>query len=631
MLILAGGGFAAKTFLLDASTDPKKLILHTLERGTLQVSIVQRGALESSSNRDIVCRVKAGARGGSGASTIKWVIDDGTEVKAGQKVMELDSSALEDERRAQQITLDTAQAAYTQAVEEYRIVVNQNFSDIETARVTISLAALDLEKYTGLPRDSVEKMSIEELLTLDLEKRVPAKGEYRQLLDDVSGRLRLAESDVEMLLERAAWSERMVKKGYLTPSQANAERSRLESSRETLKKLQMESEVLQVFTKRRMETELKNKLIEAKRALERTIAQAKAKEAKADSDRITKKSIFEQELTKIQEIDAQIAECTLYSPQAGMVVYYVPEQVRFGGGNQQSIIAQGEFVREGQKMIRIPDLNHMLVNMRVHESMVMNLRGEVWRPTGFSEGLTQLQQAFMNPLIPAMTVPSIPSSETVMLVLREQFRAQDLLKVADGQPATVKIEAFPNRALKAHVKSVATVATQDFMTPEVKMFQTLIEIDESLPGLKPGMSAEVVIKIEDPLVNVLLLPTVAVVGGVEMGNTRRCFVMTPNGPEERTIEIGLSNATQVEIRSGLNEGDQVILNPSVLVSDGTRTRDQEAPAMSKSGMGRGGEGGPKGGKDGKGPRGPGGAPGSGGPADGASGAAGKNRGPGKAE
>ena len=57
-----------------------------------------------------------------------------------------------------------------------------------------------------------------------------------------------------------------------------------------------------------------------------------------------------------------------------MVVYCVPEQARKGGGAQQSIIAQGEPVREGQQLLQIPDLRHMRVNARVHEALVASVR-----------------------------------------------------------------------------------------------------------------------------------------------------------------------------------------------------------------------------------------------------------------
>ena len=102
------------------------------------------------------------------------------------------------------------------------------------------------------------------------------------------------------------------------------------------------------------------------------------------SNREAKKSIWEQEVAHYKDIEDEIKKCKIYAPQDGMVVYYIPEQARFGGGSQQSIVAQGEPVREGQKLMRIPDLAHMVVNTRVHEAMISRVRGEKWKKTGFS-------------------------------------------------------------------------------------------------------------------------------------------------------------------------------------------------------------------------------------------------------
>ena len=89
----------------------------------------------------------------------------------------------------------------------------------------------------------------------------------------------------------------------------------------------------------------------------------------------------------MHEIEDEIKKCLILAPQDGLVVYYVPEQSRFGSGSQQSIIAQGEPVREGQKLMRIPDLSKMVVNTRVHEAMISRVRGEKWKQTGFSRGV----------------------------------------------------------------------------------------------------------------------------------------------------------------------------------------------------------------------------------------------------
>src|SRR5476651_2346739 len=52
---------------------------HTVKKEPMRVTIVERGSLESAENSDIIVRVKAGGRGSTNASTIKWVVDDGTQ------------------------------------------------------------------------------------------------------------------------------------------------------------------------------------------------------------------------------------------------------------------------------------------------------------------------------------------------------------------------------------------------------------------------------------------------------------------------------------------------------------------------------------------------------------------------
>jgi hypothetical protein len=60
----------------------------------------------------------------------------------------------------------------------------------------------------------------------DLEQIRKALARIReQIVKDVQGRLSLAKADMEQWRERAAWSERMVKKGFLTRAQAQADRA----------------------------------------------------------------------------------------------------------------------------------------------------------------------------------------------------------------------------------------------------------------------------------------------------------------------------------------------------------------------------------------------------------------------
>jgi hypothetical protein len=139
------------------------------------------------------------------------------------------------------------------------------------------------------------------------------------------------------------------------------------------------------------------------------------------------------------------------------------------------------------------------------------------------------------------------------------------------------------------------------MTADVKLYQTMVSIDESRDGLKPGMSAEVTIYVEGTGEQVLTLPMQAVVGGAEMGRLRKVYVMDGPTPREREVTLGLSNERVVEVKDGLKEGEVVVLNPRVLIGDKAKTR--QAGDVDRGVTTEGGSGGKSKGK-GKG-RGPG--------------------------
>ncbi len=534
LLVLGGVGVLALTVGVVAVVAARShtvartdLVTHKVKRERLELTVVERGALESADNRDVYCRVKSGAKNSTVATTIKSVIDDGSHVKKNDLLVDLDDSGLTEQYKTEKIALDKAESDKVQAEEQYKITVSQNESDIKSAEVTLELARIDLQKYL--------------------------EGDFPQALKDVNGRIKTAESDLEQQRDRTAWSQRMLKKGYQTSSQTQAEESKLESLEIALAKVMEEKRVLTdpaFGLKKRNETDYRNKVAEAERALSRVKSQAISKEVSARTDRETKRSLHQQEVAKCQEIQDEIAKCKIYSPQDGMVVYFVPEQARFGGGAQQSIVAQGEPVREGQKLMQIPDLKHMLVNTKVHEAMVSRVRS--------------------------------------------------------GQPAMVRVDAYPDRTFPAHVDSVATISSQqDFWAPDVKVYTTKVALDGEVEGLKPGMSAEVTIRVGDPLERVLTVPIEAIVGSVELGSKRRCFVVTAGGPEPRDVVVGISNERVAEVREGLQEGDEVVLNPKALVGDRMKTRQPgSGPGSEEHQGGKEGEKGPRHGP-GKGKGGPG--------------------------
>ena len=315
--------------------------------------------------------------------------------------------------------------------------------------------------------------------------------------------------------------------GYMSKAQAKGDDSRTDALRVSLQKLETERRVLIDFEKRRTTQDLSAKLAEANRALDRVRSHSRAKLVVADADRLAKDSVYKQQLARVHEIEAEIAKCLVFSPQDGLVVYYVSDQARSGGGSQQSIVAQGEPVREGQKMMQIPDLSQMVVNVRVHEAMVSSLRNE-----------------------------RDPNDESTW------------------QVAEIRIDALPNRIVRGHVKTVDTVAgQQDWFAADVKLYKTVVSIDEPVAGLKPGMSAEVTICADESPALVMVVPVQAIVGTISLGAQPHCFVVGKDGqPERRDVIVGMSNQMLVEIKSGLEVGDKVVLDTgSLLALDGEMT------------------------------------------------------------
>jgi multidrug efflux pump subunit AcrA (membrane-fusion protein) len=574
--------------------------LHQVRYEKLQLTITERGQLEAAENSDIVCRVKARSQNSTVATTIRWLVDNGQPVRRGDKLMELDDSGLADQLAKQKIVVDQRRADWVTAEKNYEIVESQNRSDIATAKLNLELAEIDLKKYK--------------------------EGDYIAKIEEIEGQVMMARSDLAMWEERASWSSRMSKPGrrYVTSTQAQADAARLKSAQIALSKVLEDKRVQEKFTGPREVKNYQGKIDEAKRALERTNAQASAKEVTADSDRKAKRSVFVQEEAQYRDIEQEIRKCTIYAPQSGLVVYYVPEQARWGAGQQQSIVAQGESVREGQKMMQIPDLSKMLVNTRVHEAMVALVHGEKWKKTGYMESLQATLLFGPNALSRATTMAGFATERED---IQERNRALDMKKVEEGQPAHVRVEAFPDHMMPAEVKSVATVASQqDFLSADVRVYQTMVLIKETLPGLKPGMSAEVTILTGTAKDHCLTVPIQSILGSVDMGKKRRIYVMTPDGPEQREVSIGLSNDKMAEVESGLSEGDQVIVNSRVLLTDkekaamgegvyrpGGKDKDKGAPGKGKGGPGggKGGPGGPPNGGNGGWPKGNGGGKGPG--------------------
>ena len=115
------------------------------KRGELLITVTEDGNVESASNVDVKCEV-------AGGSSILWIVEDGGIVKKGDKLVELDSSTLEDEINSQRILYNKAKSAVILAEKNYdvaQIAVDEYLEgtykkELQTAETQITIAEENL-------------------------------------------------------------------------------------------------------------------------------------------------------------------------------------------------------------------------------------------------------------------------------------------------------------------------------------------------------------------------------------------------------------------------------------------------------------------------------------------------------
>ncbi len=129
----------------------------------------------------------------------------------------------------------------------------------------------------------------------------------------------------------------------------------------------------------------------------------------------------------------------------------------------------------------------------------------------------------------------------------------DMAKVALGEPAQMTMDALPGNTYDAKVIAIGPVGT---VTSGVVNYPVTVSITHPDASVKPGMTANLAVTV-DQRNNVLIVPNRAV---RTQGNQKIVTVLYKGQTIPTPVSIGLSNETSTEITSGLQEGDQVVLN-----------------------------------------------------------------------
>ena len=189
----------------------------------------------------------------------------------------------------------------------------------------------------------------------------------------------------------------------------------------------------------------------------------------------------------------------------------------------------------------------------------------------------------------------------------------DIVNIKNGQPADVSIDAIPGKVFKGHVTLVGdqallrstgiSTSQSTTGTEEAKDFKVVVTLDTPTNELRPGLSTTAKITTASKS-DVLALPIQALTmytppapttsGNVEAASTSSSAKTPPvqgvyivekdaHGKQRAKfvpVTTGITGATDIEVLSGLHDGDEVVIGPyktlRVLKNNALLKRDTQA-------------------------------------------------------
>ncbi len=480
----------------------------TARKDELIITVVETGNIKAQQSTDIMCDL-----GGRGIE-IASIVPEGTvitqeDVDTGRILCQLNSSDLEDYYSQEKTEFSQDKAAYLQAQEAHLIQIKQNESDIAAAQLAVEFGMLDLQNYLG--ETAAEKLValVEQDPNATIEMSVLMEflgepnslgGEALQAIKQYRNDILLADGQYQKYTDVLEGTVKLHDANYasdLDLKSAELDVDRVRVQKESAEEAQ---KLFMLYGLPKQTKQLLSDYSEAKRELVRTYAQTRSHLAQAVVKLESTEATFELQKERVEKLRCEIAACTIRAPSPGIVIYGSSADWE---KKREDPIEVGDQVHRGQKIFSIPNSNLMGVQLRVHEASV-NM-------------------------------------------------------VEPGQKAKITVEAHPDTPFDGEVTSVAPLPDpqRGWLDPGVKVYTTQVTIEGSHDIIKPGMSAKVEILV-DHLYDVTIVPVQVV---ANRDGRKVCYIDTGGTPVKREVQTGAFNDVFVEIVSGVDVGDNVLLSP----------------------------------------------------------------------
>ena len=308
---LLGGGLWLLWIMISAHYRRGPLAFE-VKRADLVVSVSGDGVVESADNLDLQNPVP-------GRRNILRIVPDGSYVRKGDLVLQLDSTSLDEAIAAERVALSAAAAAVVRTRKNW-----------QAARIAV-------DEYQN--------------------------GIYLRQRLDLSRHILTAEQRLASVEHSLLKIQIMFRKGWVSPPHVEAMESAVEKEQANVAAAKHKRDVLDQLTRAKVTAELAGK---------RDSAAARLKSAEA---------IVQTRTAKIARLTEDVQHCAMRAPRDGMVVYardlgaVNPPAPQAGqGAIYQGAIDQGAPVHQSQTLVRLADPGRMLVKMLFPRSKLGELR-----------------------------------------------------------------------------------------------------------------------------------------------------------------------------------------------------------------------------------------------------------------
>ena len=386
--------------------------------------------------------------------------------------------------------------------------IRKSRAQLAQADADLALAAQD-EKIQQI-RNAEETHAAEEKVAqsrLSLEDLEKGSGRLREV--EAAAEVRHAEREVQEAEANYADLEPLLAAGFITRLELERARQQVERAGESLDLARMRHAALDEYGRPLELSRARSEALTSRETLRQTGATARHRLEQRRAAISAARSRIDEAAANLALAQQQLALTEVRTDVPGIVVYR-----KLFRGSERRKPQVGDQVWANQPLLILPDVSKMLVETQVRET--------------------------------------------------------DLHKLMEGQTVRIGVDAFPELRLTGRVKLIGTLAQARQRRRGSKFFNVTVEVNESDPRLRPGMTARVTIEASRHT-SVLSVPVDAI---FEITDEPHVYVRQGREFEARRVQLGESNEDFIIIRNGLEPGEQVALrDPALPPSDFSRPPD----------------------------------------------------------